>query len=47
MAKLSDYEFKGVPQQVKDFKDDVLDLLNNGKLQITVVTGTRTVTVNP
>ena len=38
MAKLDDYEFKSVPQQVVDFKDDTRDLLNNGKYQSSVAT---------
>ena len=42
MSRLDDYEFKGLPQQVVDFKDDVRDLLNNGKTQASIVTGTPT-----
>lgn len=38
MSKLEDYEFKGVGQQIVDFKDDVRDLLNSGKYQASVAT---------
>jgi len=38
MAKLDDYEFKGVDQQVVDFKDDVRDMLNSGKYQASLAT---------
>lgn len=38
MSKISDYELKGVSQQVVDFAEDVRDLLNNGKFQASVAT---------
>ena len=38
MSKLDDTEFKGVSQAVVDFKDDVRDMLNNGKYQSSVAT---------
>ena len=38
MAKLDDYEFKGLPQQVSDFKDDVRNILNFGTLSFPYVT---------
>lgn len=34
MTKLQDYDFVGTPPQVRDFKDDVQTILNNGKYQI-------------
>ncbi len=40
MSKLSDFEFPGLPVEVVDFKDDVRDLLNNGKYQAPSGTGT-------
>ena len=42
MSRLDDYEFKGVNQQQIDFKDDVRDLVNAGKFQFSIVTGTPT-----
>ena len=33
MAKLDDYDWVKQPQQMIDFKDDVRELLNNGKSQ--------------
>ena len=40
MAKVDDYEFKRLPQQLIDFKDDVRILLNNGKYQSQFITAT-------
>ena len=37
MAKLSDYEFRKLGQQALDFKDDVRDILNYGKVQFPIV----------
>ena len=38
MSKLDDYDLKGVSQQLVDLKDDLRDLLNNGKFQSSVAT---------
>ena len=40
--KIQDYDFVGVPPQVKDFKDDVTFLLNFGKYQYQITTNTPT-----
>lgn len=37
--KLNDYDFKNVDQEIIDFKNDVITLLNFGKYQKQVVTG--------
>lgn len=37
MSKLNDYEFVGLPAELIDFKDELLDLINNGKFQLPVV----------
>lgn len=42
MTRIDDYTFKGLPQDVIDFKDDVRDLVNAGKFQFPIVTGTPT-----
>ena len=38
MAKIQEYDFKGVPTEVRDFKDDVSVVLNFGKYAAAVVT---------
>lgn len=43
MAKIQPYDFKGMPQEVIDFKDEVTTILNFGKYATTVmVDGTPT-----
>jgi len=39
MSKLSDYDFRGQDQEIIDFKNDVITLLNFGKYQPQVVSG--------
>ena len=39
MSRLGDYEFKGLPQDVTDFKDDVRDHINSGKMQMASSSG--------
>lgn len=38
MAKLPDLTFKRMPPDLVDFKDSVLDLVNRGKYQMSVLT---------
>lgn len=40
--KLNDFDFVGVPEQVKDFKDDTTYLLNYGKYQFQITTNAPT-----
>lgn len=40
--KLGDYDFHGLPQELTDFKNDVITLLNFGKAQKQTVTGVPT-----
>ncbi len=47
MSKIDDYEFIDVPTEVTLFKDDVRDLLNNGKYQMQLLTATPTFSGNP
>lgn len=42
MSKIEDYEFSNLPSDVGLFKDDVRDLVNNGKFQFQVGTSTPT-----
>ena len=42
MSKLDDYELKGQPQQLQDAFTDIRDIINNGKYQGSIVTGTPT-----
>lgn len=37
MSKIDDFQFRDVPQEVIDFKDQVRELLNFGKYQMPVV----------
>jgi hypothetical protein len=37
--KLGDYDFRGVDQELVDFKNDVITLLNFGKYQKQVISG--------
>ena len=48
MSKLPDYDFgRQVVQDQLDFKDDVRDMLNNGKYQIQSGTAVPTYNANP
>jgi len=40
--KLDDYEFKGVPEELTDLKDDILTIINYGKYSHQVVTSAPT-----
>lgn len=42
MSKIPGYEFRGLPQELVDFKDDVTTLINFGKIQPQVVTAAPT-----
>ena len=46
MARLDDYEFRQLPQELIDFKDDVRDIINNRKFDHSIVTGTPTYAAN-
>ena len=46
MSKLNDYEFRGLNNELTDFKDDLLDIVNFGKLSFQVVTEAPTWTAN-
>lgn len=39
MSKIDEYDFKKMPQEVVDFKDQVRELLNFGKYQAQLLTG--------
>lgn len=47
MAKLPDYEFKGMPQGSIDFKDDIRSVINNGNYQFSFGAGTPTYNASP
>ena len=42
MAKIDAYELNGLGQQVVDFHDDVNSIINGGRIQFSIVTGTPT-----
>ena len=39
MGRIDDYEFKAKDQQLSDFKDDLLDLINHSKFQFSISEG--------
>jgi len=39
MAKIAQFDFRGVPEEVTDFKDKITSLVNFGKYQLAVTDG--------